>query len=114
MQTNQMQTTYTTPRPSLLSDTWLLLTLRWQIAWNAFKGRKTWAKVLYVIGALWIGAVAVGISGSVGLLAGSLLHEFPEQHLDTAIPGLILTAATALILFSSFGVALGSLFLTSD
>src|SRR3954454_19223875 len=99
MQTNQMQTTTSAPRPSLFADTWLLLTLRWQLAWNGFKSRKTGAKVLYIIGALWITVVAVGVSGSLGLVAGSLLREFPDSHLDTLIPGLILSAATLLILF---------------
>lgn len=114
MQNTYIQPANTAPRSSLIGDIWLLLTLRWHLAWNGFKGRKTWAKVLYIIGALWIALFAGGLSGSVGLLAGSLLHEFPDQHLDTLMPGLILTAATILILFSSFGVALGSLFLASD
>src|SRR5438552_1148288 len=98
----------------MIADTWLLLTLRWQLAWNKFRSRKPAAKALSVIGMVWIGVVAGGLSSLVGGAAGVLLRNNPEQGLDTVIPGLILTGATFLILLSSFGVALGALFLASD
>ena len=99
---------------TMLADTWLLMTLRWQLSWNGFRSRKLYAQVLTIIGVLVVAGTAIFISGLMGVLAGALLRQFPEQHLDTIIPGLILTAVTLLILLSSFGVALSSLFLSSD
>src|SRR5438045_3845131 len=98
----------------MISDTWLLLTLRWRLAWNTFRARKIAAKVLYVIGMLAIGGFAIFFSGGAGIIAGLALRRFPDSGLDTLLPGLVLTGTTLLILISSFGVALGSLFLSSD
>src|SRR5262245_10161811 len=98
---------------TLLADTWLLITLRWQIAWNGFMARKPAAKVLYVLGMLTIAGFAVFFSGGAGFVAGAALRQFPEAKLDTILPGLVITGTTLLILISSFGVALGSLFLSS-
>jgi hypothetical protein len=98
----------------MIADTWLLLTLRWHLAWNAFRARKTGAKVLYIVGSLVVAGFALLLSGSAGILAGVALRQFADAGLDTLLPGLILTGTTFLILLGSFGVALGSLFLSSD
>ena len=56
------------------------------------------------------GLVLIGYSGLLyQVFVGSQQREF-----DAVIPGVILTAVAFLLLLSSFGVALGSLFLTSD
>ncbi|MSP14083.1 MAG: hypothetical protein EXR62_14150 [Chloroflexi bacterium] len=98
----------------MLNDTWLLLSLRWQVAWNGFLSRKPLAKVLLVLGALWIGVIVGGGSAALGYGAGSLLRRFPQLHLEPLIPGAILTAIAVILFLTSFGVALGSLFLTND
>ena len=98
----------------MIADIRLLFALRWTIGWNNFRSRKVPAKVLTVIGFVFLAATAGTLSSVAGIVAGVLLRAFPGQHLDTIIPGAILTAASMLILFSSFGVALGSLFLSGD
>ncbi|MBF6612723.1 MAG: hypothetical protein IVW55_06290 [Chloroflexi bacterium] len=98
----------------MIADTWLLLMLRLQIGWNNFKSRKLLPKVLTVIGALWVGGVLVATSGVIGTFAGVLVSDNPDQHLEALLPGVILTAVTLLVLLTSFGTALGSLFLSSD
>src|SRR5262245_31975513 len=99
---------------TMISDTILLLKLRWQLAWNGFRARKPGLQVLYVLGLLTIGGFVALLSSGAGILAGAVLRQFPEAGLDSVLPGLILTGTTLLILLSSFGVALGSLFLASD
>ncbi len=98
----------------MIADTWLLLSLRWQIAWNSFRSRKPVVKVLSILGVLWLGGIGVVTSGGLGFGAGVALRRFPESHLDTLIPGVILTAVGLIVLLSSFGMALGSLFLSRD
>ena len=98
----------------MISDTILLLTLRLHLAWNGFRARKPGAQALYIIGMLAIGGFVTLLSSGAGILAGATLRQVPEAGLDSVLPGLILTGATLLILISSFGVALGSLFLSSD
>ncbi|MBI3943519.1 MAG: hypothetical protein HY326_10945 [Chloroflexi bacterium] len=98
----------------MLTDTWLLLSLRWQVAWNSFLSRKLLAKVLMVLGVLWIGITVGGGSAALGYGAGALFRRFPELHLEPLIPGVILSAIAVILFLTSFGVALGSLFLTND
>jgi ABC-2 type transport system permease protein len=96
------------------SDTWLLLSLRWQAVWNGFTHRSTLQQVGTLIGFIAAGgAIAAGSTG-VGLLAGTAVGRFPQAHLDSLLPGLILTAIALLLLVTSFGVELGSLFLSTD
>src|SRR5262245_33166311 len=96
------------------SDLWLLLTLRARVGWNTFRAQKGWQQALQVIG------VTVGVGfGSVftaslgfGLRYG---HRYtPDLQLSATLPGLILTAVGILVLFSSVGLALGSLLLAND
>lgn len=96
------------------SDLWLLLGLRWTLSWNTFRGRKRWQQALQVLGILWIGGWLGFVSGLAGLGIGALLRRFPDAPLEPLLPGLILTAVAAIILLSSFAVALGALFLTGD
>lgn len=96
------------------ADLWLLLGLRWQIAWNQFRSRKPVSQIVYAVGGLWLAIVAGGVSATIGFGAGAALRYFPRLGLEPLLPGLILTVVALLVLFSSFGVALGSLFLSSD
>jgi ABC-2 type transport system permease protein len=96
------------------SDLWLLLRLRWTISFNTFRGRKWWQQVLQIIGVVWVAGWLGFLSGLVGFGVGSLLRRYPDSGLDALLPGLILTAVALIILLSSFAVALGALFLTSD
>ncbi len=98
----------------MIADTWLLLSLRVLLAWNRFRARKPWQKVTAVLLTLWVGGWALFLSGAVGYGAGALLPRYPDAALDALLPGAILTAAMVLLVLSSFGMALGSLFLSSD
>ena len=99
---------------TLISDTWLLLSLRWNIAWNSFRGRKTTTQVFSVVGSVMLFGLFAALSAGAGLLAGALLRRFPEAQLEPVIPGVILTGVALFLLIGSFGTALGSLFLSSD
>ncbi|MGN6811287.1 MAG: putative ABC transporter permease subunit [Thermomicrobiales bacterium] len=96
------------------ADLWLLLGLRWQVAWNTFKGRKPIAKIGVVIGGLWIAFFLASAAASIGYGAGRLLQHFPDLRLEPLLPGALLTVVAAIVLISSFGVALGSLLLAND
>jgi len=98
----------------MLTDTLLLITLRWQLAWNSFRGRSLIRRILIIAFFGWVGAAMMGGSAMAGLGAGSLLRFFPALQLESLIPGLILTAIALMLFVNSFGVALGSLFLSSD
>lgn len=98
----------------MIADTGLLLHLRWQVVWNGFRRRPIGIQILIAVGSLW-GIIAVGgLTTGLGFGAGALLHEFADVHLDWLLPGLILSVAMLLLLLTSFGTALGSLFLSSD
>ncbi len=99
---------------SLWSDTWLLMQLRWMVGWNTFRSSRLIRKIFGVIGTLSIIIFGGGFSAFVGLTAGTLLRRFPQYGFEPLIPGLILTATTLILLLNSFGVALGSLFLSND
>jgi ABC-2 type transport system permease protein len=96
------------------SDLWLLIGLRWMLTANTFWGQKRWQRVLKVLGTLWVGGWVGFLSALAGFGIGALLRRFPQPALEALLPGLILTAVAAIILISSFAIALGSLFLTSD
>lgn len=98
----------------MISDTLLLLGLRWQLGWNRFKGTKPVNKVLSVLLGMVLAAFGGGVSAVVGIGAGTLVATFPQERIGALVPGLLLGAVSFLLLLSSFGVALGSLFLTSD
>lgn len=98
----------------MFSDTWLLISLRWRLTWNTFRSRKWYLQILIVLGLLGMLAGGGTFSALVGYGAGSALNEFPQFHLEFLIPGLILSAVSIILLINSFGIALGSLFLTND
>lgn len=98
----------------MLSDTWLLLSLRWHVLWNTFRHRSTVTKISTVLGSLLIGGFVTFTAAGIGWGLGLLLHQYPDRDLAALLPGGLLTVITLLILLSSFGVALGSLFLSSD
>jgi ABC-2 type transport system permease protein len=98
----------------MISDTLLLLQLRWQLTWNAFLHRSIAARVLSVMGGLLVAFfVALG-AGLFGLALGALLTAFPNADLAALLPGGLLTLVMLLLLLTGFGVALGTLFLTND
>lgn len=99
---------------SLWSDTWLLTQLRWMVAWNTFRSSRLVRKIFAVLGTLSIVLFGGGFSAVIGLTAGTVLKRFPQYGFEPLMPGLILTATTAILLLNSFGVALGSLFLSND
>lgn len=99
---------------AVISDTRLLLSLRWQIAWNSFRARKATTRVFSVVGSLVLFIFFAALSAGVGLLAGAILRRFPDAQLEPAIPGVVLAGVALFLLISSFGTALGSLFLSSD
>ena len=98
----------------MIADTWLLVSLRWRMLWNGLRHRSLLSKLGLGIGALWLIVAVGGFAAALGYGAGRLLHEFPTWHLESLIPGAILTVITLFLLLSSFGTELGSLFLTND
>jgi hypothetical protein len=96
------------------SDLRLLLGLRWTLTFNTFRGAlggsrrcKCWA---------WSGSAGGWAScrRSSASARGRCCGASQGSGLEALLPGLILTAVALLILFSSFAVALGSLFLSGD
>lgn len=98
----------------MIEDTLLLFTLQWQRGWNEFRQRRFWSKLAYGIGLFWLVGGGGAISAGIGFGAGAILRSFPELGLDALLPGLILTAVTLILLLTSFGNELGSLFLARD
>lgn len=98
----------------MFADTWLLLTLRWHVGWNTFRHRKLAAQIFSILGGLiFAGVISLGFFG-LGVALGLLLKDFPDRDIAALIPGGLLTALTLLMLLTSFGVALGTLFLAND
>src|SRR6476660_8289095 len=98
----------------MFADTWLLLSLRWQVGWNTFKHRKLAAQIFSVVGGLLFAALVVLGFFALGVALGYLLREFPDRDLAALLPGALLTGLALLMLLTSFGVALGTLFLAND
>ncbi|HMA33295.1 MAG TPA: hypothetical protein VKY74_02350 [Chloroflexia bacterium] len=98
----------------MIRDTWLLLTLRWQVGWNGFRNHSIGYRLIVALGGLAIAVLTIGFCGGIGYGAGALLQRYPNVQLDSLLPGAILTAVAGLLLLTSFGSALGSLFLSSD
>ncbi|MFN8511921.1 MAG: hypothetical protein U0841_04890 [Chloroflexia bacterium] len=96
------------------SDLWLLLTLRIRVGWNTFRGMAAWKQLLQVIGILVGVGFACVTTASIGFGLGYWHRHQPDLQLSAALPGLILTVVGLLVLFSSFGLALGSLLLADD
>jgi ABC-2 type transport system permease protein len=100
---------------AMLADTWLLLRLRWQMGLNKFRRRSRATQIFSVLGMLMIAGIFGSLSAFIGLGSGWLFRVMPGVHgLEGLVPGAILTLVTILLFFTSFGVALGSLFLSSD
>ncbi len=98
----------------MIADTLLLISLRWRLGWNSFRSRRLLFKLFAVIGVAALVIWGIGVSTVVGLGAGWILRRFSQPQLESLLPGLILSAVTLFLLVSSFGTALGSLFLTND
>jgi ABC-2 type transport system permease protein len=98
----------------MFADTWLLLQLRWHVAWNTFRHRSMAARVFSVIGTVvFAGAVGLGFF-ALGVGLGFVSREFPDPDLAALLPGGLLAALSVIMLLTSFGVALGTLFLAND
>ena len=98
----------------VISDLFLLLQLQTQLSWNRFWRMKLWRKLLNVAVIAFMGVSLGGMSLLAGIACGSLLKRYPELMLESLLPGLILTAIALMLLISSFGIALGSLFFSRD
>jgi ABC-2 type transport system permease protein len=102
----------------LATDTWLLLTLRWQTTWNTFRSGRVVGRILSLLLVLLLLAGGALGTGVVGRVTGLLLRRGTvaglEPGLEGLFPGLVLSLIIFVLLLSSFGVALGSLFLASD
>ena len=98
----------------MIQDLILLVGLQSQTSWNQFWHMKLGRKLLNIFVFGLIGVMLIFVSGAVGLGAGTLLKRSPELQLESLLPGLILTAIALLLLVSSFGLALGSLFFSRD
>lgn len=98
----------------MIADTWLLLTLRWHVTWNSFRHRSIGAQVGSIIGGVVVALLVMMGSSFLGIGLGVLLREFPNPDLAALLPGALLTLVSLILVLTSFGVALGSLFLTSD
>ena len=98
----------------MIADTWLLIQLRWQVTWNTFKRRSVAGRLFAVLGGAFAAVLTGGGAALVGLALGALLRAFPNPNLAALLPGALLTFITLLLLLSSFGATLGSLFLTND
>ncbi|MDP9374110.1 MAG: hypothetical protein M3Q65_16950, partial [Chloroflexota bacterium] len=97
-----------------LADLWLLLNLRRQVAWNTFRARKPASQALLAAGTLLFVVTIGGSATLAGYGIGAALRRFPNLQVQALLPGLALTGVAIMVLFSSFGVALSSLFLSSD
>lgn len=98
----------------MIQDLILLVGLQFQTSWNRFWRMKLGRKLLNIFVFGLLGVSLIFVSGAVGLGSGTLLQRYPEFQLESLLPGLILTAIALLLLVSSFGLALGSLFFSRD
>ena len=98
----------------MIQDLILLVGLQSQTSWNQFWRMKLGRKLLNIFVFGLMGIMLIFASGAVGLASGTLLKRSPELQLESLLPGLILTAIALLLLVSSFGLALGSLFFSRD
>lgn len=98
----------------MIADTWLLLQLRWQMSWNGWRHRKLSRKLLSLLGLGFLAVFLIPFAASIGYGSAALVQFLGGTAVEHLMPGLILTAATALLLVSAFGIALGSLFFSND
>lgn len=96
------------------ADLWLLLALRWRVGWNSFRGQALWKQGLQVLGSLVGGGFGCFVAAWIGIGLGWLAVRDTSLGLATTVPAATLTAVGAVVLFSSFGLALGSLLLADD
>lgn len=98
----------------MILDTWLLLRLRAQVGWNTYRRGNLVRRIAIPLALLWFVFFAVGLSAAIGYGAGAILNDNPDLHLEALLPAAMLTAVVLLLLLTSFGAALGSLFLSND
>lgn len=97
----------------MIADVLLLADLRIRLAWNTWTARRRWQQVLVVLGALWLAGAVGGLASLFGFGLGRVLRGTPEG-LDALVPAFVLTAVALILLFSSFGLALSTLYFASD
>ena len=98
----------------MIADTWLLLQLRWHVTWNGFRHRSTAAQVFSRDRRRTGGGYR---RYGRGAARGGHWHAdaaYPNADLAALLPGCSTDAGHVHLLLTSFGVALGSLFLTND
>jgi ABC-2 type transport system permease protein len=116
----QQELAASVPAPSqgglrgLLSDTWLLISLRWHLTWNGFRKRSMAARVLSVLGMVLFGLFISAGAAGMGIALGAVLRRSPDPSIAILLVAAVLAVVSVLLLLTSFGVALGSLFLASD
>lgn len=98
----------------MIRDTWMLIQLRWMLSWNGWQHRKLSRKLLSILGLVFVGGSLAFVAGSVGYGSAFLVRFMDTASVEPLLLGLILTAATLLLLVSAFGIALGSLFFSND
>lgn len=98
----------------MIADTWLLLQLRWQMTWNGWRHRKLSRRILSFVALGFLAVTLIPAAGAAGYGSAALVQFFGGSSLEHLMPGAILTLATLLLLFSAFGIALGSLFFSND
>ncbi len=91
-----------------------MISLRWHITWNTFRHRNVAAQIFSLLGGLLVAAlVGFGFAG-LGFGLGVVLTALPDPDLAALLPGALLTVLSLIMLLTSFGVALGTLFLAND
>ena len=98
----------------MINDTLLLLQLRFQIARNNWLKRPWWYKIVYCV-SIVVFSVGIGSFASfLGSGSAAVVRRFFDAGFESLMPGLILTAATVILLISAFSIALGTLFFSND
>ena len=65
----------------MLTDTLLLITLRWQLAWNSFRGRSLIRRILIIAFFGWVGAATDTRTDLYS--AGVIFHEMLDVPLSS-------------------------------
>ena len=76
---------------AVIADTWLLVSLRWQMLWNGLRARSLLSKLWLGFGLLWLVLGVGGFSAALGYGAGRLLTRSPPGTLRRCFPARILT-----------------------
>lgn len=98
----------------MIRDSALLFGLTLRLAWNGFRNRPPSRMALYALAVLGIGVPIGFVAATVGFVAGRILMRFPNHDLAPLVLGGIMLGIVGILLFSSFGTVLSSLYLSTD